>query len=261
MIPARPPVVWQDPTSDPALETRFRQLALPVALLLAWLVTFAGPRFVGRIFLSMWVHELGHAVTAWLCGFGAFPGPWRTPVSDERMPLLTLGLLLALGYAGFRAWAAEARWLCAGLGLLAVLALALTLGMGVHRARALITFGGDAGCLVLGTILMATFYVPPGSALHRGWLRWGFLVIGAFAFMDAFKTWWDAGHGRDGVEYGHLEGVGDSDPTRLVFEYGWGEARLIARYLRLAWICLTALGLLYLWNLRPRPAAPPPASF
>jgi hypothetical protein len=251
VIASRPPTatVWKDPSNDPDLERRIRQLALPAALLLAWVVTAFGPRFLGKVFLSMWVHEIGHAVAAWLCGFGAFPGPWRTPVSEGRMVIVTLLVLGGLGYAGFRAWSAGARPACVALAVLALVTLWCTLGLKAQHARAFITFGGDGGCLLLGALMMTTIYVPPGSALHRGWLRWGFLVIGAFAFMDAFTTWWDAGHSPEGVELGQIEGVGDSDPTRLMFEYGWGEARLISRYMTLAWACLAGLAVLYVWNL------------
>jgi UDP-N-acetylmuramyl pentapeptide phosphotransferase/UDP-N-acetylglucosamine-1-phosphate transferase len=126
----------------------------------------------------------------------------------------------------------------------------LTFGMRAHHAHALTIFGGDAGALVLGTLLMATIYVAPGSALHRGWLRWGFLAIGAFAFMDTFADWWHAAHGSEGVVFGENVGVGDTDPTRLVFEHGWSEARLVARYLTLSWSCLSLLATLYLVNLR-----------
>ena len=37
-----------------------------------------------RTFLSMMVHELGHAVTAWWCGFGALPGLWKTLIPETR---------------------------------------------------------------------------------------------------------------------------------------------------------------------------------
>ena len=83
-------------------------------------------------------------------------------------------------------------------------------------------------------------------------MRWGFLVIGAFAFMDSFTTWWDAKHGAEGVVFGEIEGVGDSDPTVLVFQHGWSEAKLIRRYLGTAWTCLAALAVLYAANLRRR---------
>jgi hypothetical protein len=251
---ARPPAVWKDPTADPDIERRIRQLALPLALLLAFLVSHSGLRGISRTFLTMWVHELGHAVAAWLSGFGAFPGPWRTPVSEDRMIVVTLLVAGLLGYGGFRAWKAEAHALLGAAGLVLLVQLVLTFGVRAHAARAFITFGGDGGCLVLGTALMATLYAPPGSALHRGWLRWGFLVIGAFAFMDAFTTWWDAGHSAEGVVFGEIEGVGDSDPTKLVHEHGWSEARLVRRYMTTAWVCLVGLAALYLVKLR-RPAA------
>jgi UDP-N-acetylmuramyl pentapeptide phosphotransferase/UDP-N-acetylglucosamine-1-phosphate transferase len=254
----RPPTTtddgWRDPTNDPAVERRIRQLALPLALGLAFLVMHSGLRGIARVFLTMWVHESGHAVTAWLCGFGAFPGPWRTPVSEGRLAVVIVAVAAAIGYAGFRAWNARARGVLVGLGALLLVQLVLTFGIRAHDARALIIFMGDGGCLVLGTLLMATLYVAPGSALHRGWLRWGFLVIGAFAFMDAFATWWQAKHSAEGVVFGEIEGVGDSDPTRLVFDYGWREAKLVSRYLALAWGGLLFLGALYLVQLR-RPEA------
>jgi hypothetical protein len=250
VIANRPPAAWKDPTNDPEVERRIRQLALPATLALAFLVTHSGLRGIARTFLTMWVHEIGHAVTAWLCGFGAFPGPWLTPISEDRMLIVTLALLGALGYAGFRAWMTRAWGWLGGLGLVLLLALVLTFGVRTHAARALVIFMGDGGCLLLGALLMATLYTAPGSALHRGWLRWGFLVIGAFAFADAFATWWEARHSAEGVVFGQNENVGDSDPTRLVFEFGWSETRLVSRYLSLAWVCLAALGALYLNGLR-----------
>jgi hypothetical protein len=255
----RPPAVWSDPTNDPGIERRIRQIALPVALALAFAASRSSLRAITRVFLTMWVHEAGHAVTAWLCGFGALPGPWRTSVSTGRMPLVSALVAALLGYAVFRAWKVRALGICGGVGLLLLFQVMMTWGTRVHDARALIVFGGDAGSLILGTLMMATIYVAPGSTLHRGWLRWGFLAIGAFAFMDTFADWWDAGHDSQGVVFGENVGVGDSDPTRLVFEYGWSEAKLVSRYMTLSWSCLLFLAALYFINLRrplERPAPP-----
>jgi hypothetical protein len=244
---------WKDPSNDPSLERRIRQLALPAALAFGWAVSHSGLRGIARTFLTMWVHETGHAVAAWLCGFGAFPGPWLTPISEQRIALVTVLLLAALGYAAFRAWRAGSPLIAAALAAGMALQLALTFGLRAHAAQGFILFAGDGGCFLLGALLMATIFVPPGSALHRGWLRWGFLVIGAFAFTDVFADWWHAGHSVEGVVFGQNEGVGDSDPTRLVYEHGWSEARLVARNMALAWTCLAGLAVLYsIENLRPR---------
>src|SRR5262249_48707469 len=154
-----------------------RAIAIPAALILAQLgVSVPIFRALCRVFFSMWIHELGHAVTAWLCGFGAFPGPWFTPVWESRSPLVSLLLTAGLALAGYKAWAAQRwPWLAAAGGLL-LLQLCMTVGLSTARAQALIIYGGDAGCMLLGSSLMLSMYARPESAIHRGWLRWGFLV-------------------------------------------------------------------------------------
>lgn len=264
------PLVAAQPEPDPAmegitfhgehtgdegrLEARLRLAVLPVALGIAWLAV-RSPGFQGllRIFFTMPVHELGHAVTAWFCGFSATPTLWVTHVSDERSTFMTLvlsGLLGALVWQGWkrRRWA----WLGVGAGLLAVHWTG-RFGLTQTQAQALFFFGGDAGLMVLGALLMATFYVPPGHYLHRHQLRWGFLVMGAAAFMDGFEQWWAARRNVDRIPFGRIEGVGLSDPSALVETYGWTVGNIIRGYVTVGIICLAALGVLYLvslWRVR-----------
>ena len=87
--------------SEEQLELRVRQFAIPVALAVAFLLVKTGiGHFMLRTFCSMWVHELGHAVAAWLCGYPAFPGPWLTLTAESRSPLLALLLFAALAGCG-----------------------------------------------------------------------------------------------------------------------------------------------------------------
>lgn len=242
--------LWSGDLEDARLEMTLRMVAIPAALLMARLaIAIPMLHALVRIFFSMWVHELGHASTAWLCGFPSFPGPWFTPVSESRSALGSVLLGALTAFLGCRAWMAGKRgWALLAAGLL-LLQISLTLGLSQARAQALIIFNGDAGCMVLGSILMASVYARPESQVHTGWLRWGFLVIGAAAFMDAFETWWAARMDVDRIPFGMNEGAGLSDPSRLVEVFGWSENELVRRYVVLGVGSLMALAVVYVLNL------------
>lgn len=242
---------WDARVDEAALERRLRLFAIPVTLGLMLLLA-RSPFLHGllRIFFGMWLHELGHATAAWLCGHAAFPGPWATHTSEERSLLLALVIALGLGFLGVRAFLTERRlasflWLC-----LLSLQLCCTVLLEPRAVRTLIYFCGDAGALVYGTLGMASVYAPAEGALRRGWLRWGFLVIGAGAFSDVLTSWLLARKDLAEIPLGENEGVGLSDATVLVDQLGWTEDQLVGRYLWLAGLCLGLLFAAYLFGLR-----------
>lgn len=234
-------------------ELSLARFAVPVALLVSFvLVHTAMGAFFLRTLFGMWLHELGHAVTAWLCGFPAFPGPWVTSIAFTRSYGFAAVVTAALGWGAWRAWKDEERaaagFAVAGLGL----QLVGTVFLSARTAQTLITFGGDAGSIVFGAALMSTFFTPPGHKLHRDWLRWGFLVIGAGSFVDTFSTWWAARHNYTVIPFGEIEGVGDSDPTKLVAA-GWPVSMIVSRYVALGIVSLIVvltLQVLYMRSAR-----------
>lgn len=250
--PERPPHLppesdgWNGDLEDARSELRLRLFALPVALGVAWLLVNS-PMWgrLLRVFLSMWIHELGHAVTAWFCGFPSLPGPWVTRTSDERSTVVFLLLATLLGGMILRGHLTRRRLLmlagATGLVLQSVGTLVLSPGKG----SMLVTFGGDGGCLVLGSLLMTTLYAPRDSKLRQGWLHWGYLAIGAAAFMDSFSQWWAARTDFERIPFGEIEGVGLSDASKLVELHHWSERELIQRYTWVGLACLTALAVLY----------------
>ena len=176
--PERPPhlpaetLTWDGDAEDARWERKIRLFAIPVALLVTWALhsTGMGHRLL-VLFFSMWIHELGHAVTAWLCGFLAVPGPWVTPVAMYRTPLFALLLAAGFGVLAWRGWKQRRRpLLVAGLALLGLQGVG-TLLLGRAKAQSFVIFGGDAGCLVLGALLMLTLYAPKESSLRKGWTR------------------------------------------------------------------------------------------
>lgn len=232
------------------LELVLRAVAIPVALLGAYLAMHSGGiRFLGTTFMGMWVHELGHAAMAWLCGHFAFPGPWVAWIGQSRnvlvILLVTAGLLV-LGAYGLREGKKHFVALAASLLLVQIIS---TLLISRDTAQMLITFFGDGGALLLGTAFMLTVYSQPGSKLHQGWLRWGFLIIGAVAFADVLHTWLPARTDFGAIPFGVQDYSGLSDASKLVEHFGWDERALVLRHLRLAMACGLLLAAVYVVGL------------
>jgi hypothetical protein len=240
LSPNAPPPFRNDALRNDALwEFKYRIFALPLALVIARLVARSP---LGM--LAMVLHESGHAITAWLTGRWAVPLLWVTMHGEERSWWVVLAVTSAIMYRGFLAWKSQRRGLLYAAGAMLIVQLIF---LSFLPAGASIVFGGDAGALVLGTILMATFYVPRESAIYKSWgLRWGLLAIGAISFMQVFLVW--SGPIED-IPFGEIEGVNLSDPSLLTTVYGWSVTQLVDRYMRLATVCLVILAGIYLWGL------------
>lgn len=234
-----------DARKDALKELKYRIFALPLALLLARLLTGTGFDMAAAM-LAMVVHESGHAITAWLTGRWAVPLLWVTMHGDSRSWLIVFIVTAAIAFGGFLAWRAQRwGWVCAAAAAL-IFELSLQ-SLTPFKQEALIVFGGDGGAMVLATILMASFYARRDSALYKSWgLRWGLLAIGALAFMHVFRLWSGP---YENIPFGEIEGVNLSDPSLLTTMYGWSIIQLVDRYLRLATVCFVALAVLYIWGL------------
>ena len=244
------PAIWTGDAEDAQRELRIQLLALPLTLLVLWALISTGMgQFLVRTFLSMWVHELGHAVAAWLCGHGAIPGPWRTWSSEHRQLPVILVLAAGLAALAWYGWRTRrpAVFAVGAAGLAVQLTCTLLPG---GPGRAFITFSGDAGAMVMGAALMATMWSGAEGRLGRGALRWGFLVIGAAGLVDAFRQWVVAWRDPAELPLGRIEGVGLSDASRLIDEHGWAPSALSRAYVLLGSLCLVALAVGYALVLR-----------
>lgn len=230
--------------------TRARAWAVPIALVVAALVALTGPGgFLLRILFGMWLHEAGHALASWWCGVVAVPLPWLTLGGGSRSPLFIVLLFGGLGALTYRLRREDQRLMLAPASLGALLLLGVLIPF--RHATTFIVFFGDGGALVLGTALMlGAMLLPDEARLARGGLRWGYLVIGAGAFMDAFITWVRAWRDVAELPFGRSESSGLSDALRLVDESGWSETGLVRAYLGLGLICLALLALVVVRQLR-----------
>ena len=234
-----------DARKDAVTEFKCRLFALPVALLAAHWLTGTGFNMLAGM-LEMVTHECGHAATAWLTGRWAIPTFWVTYWAPDRHWPIVLAVTAAILTWGFLAFRAQRwGWVCAA-GAVLILQIVIQ-SMSPFQQGALITFGGEGGAMVWSTILMATFYASRESKLYKSsGVRWGLLVIGALAFMHAYRSW--SGSWGD-IPFGEIEGVGLSDPSVLTTLYGWSVTQMVDRYLLLAHACFVATGATYAWGL------------
>lgn len=235
--------------SDPAFEFKCCIAAIPVMLLIAMLFHASGlGASLQRIFLTMPVHELGHAVTAWFCGFTAIPTLWKTLIPESRGFIAPLAMFAGLGFMIAHARAREQSALMyAGIGLV-LLQLIGTFGIKHETTQVLIAFGGDGAGMIIATVLMASFFFGKRTQLYKGSVRWGLVAIGAASFVDIFATWVSARKDDQNVPYGTTGGMA-SDAMVLVDNHGWSMQLLIGRYFWLGVCCLIVLALVYAWGV------------
>jgi hypothetical protein len=240
---------WR-PVEDAELEWKFCLGAVPAMLVLAVLFHAVGfTAGMQRIFITMPVHEFGHAVAAWFCGFTAIPTLWKTLIPETRGFIAPVALFAGLAYMGWRGWVAQNRLVVGAAGALVLLQLVLTFGTRPETANMLIVFGGDGAGLILATLLMGSFFFGKHTQLYKGSLRWGFLVIGAVAFVDMYSVWVAGRSDFDAIPFGTTGGMA-TDPSRLVEDFGWKIETMVNRYVMLGLACLLALGLTNWWGVR-----------
>jgi hypothetical protein len=233
---------------DPELEWKLRAASVPAAFVIA--VAFHAwdtGHWLQRTFLTMIPHELGHAAVGWWSGYAALPGLWKTSIPETRSlapTVLVAALEGALLYLGWRA--NRTSMMVAAIALAAAQFLATSASS--NTAHVAITFGGDAGAMVIGTLLIATFFTHEDSPFRKGGLRWGLLAIGTAAFVDTAATWWRARVDRDAIPFGEIEGVGKSDPSKLVEDHRWTVAQLVDRYVLVIALCALAIAAVWAWG-------------
>lgn len=243
-------VNFQNPYEDDQIEAWVRALCLPVTSLIAIVLVLTDlGRFVVKTFFGMYVHEIGHALTAWGCGIWAIPRLWVTSWDNERSFSATLLVAIVLTVWGMWSYKKE-RWLSVCTAALLFVGMVIgTYALSFHDAKKWITFGGDAGAMIVGTILSATLYVDRHHAFHHGWLRFGFVIIGVMALVSSSYTWWLCLFDFGEIPFGIQEYAGLSDASKLVDVHGWTAIELVHRYVYLSTACFLFIAVQYGYHL------------
>lgn len=235
---------WEH-VKDPTFEFRLCLIVLP-AFLLFWLLVYAtgfGKGFQAIVF-GMPIHELGHALAGWFCGYTSVPTVWKTLTPESRGFIAPLVVFGGLGYWGYLSFTKKQLGFVVLCVLLFILQLIGTLGLEKKLSRMVVVFSGEGLGMVIAVGLMATFFFGKSTQLYKGWLRWGFVCIGDAAFIDIFVPWIQALSDTTFVRLGEQEGT-HSDAYKMLYYHGWKMDELINTYVRLGTICSIVIGLFY----------------
>lgn len=229
---------------------RVNAMALPAALALGVLAQLTGFEIFVFATTSMWAHELGHAVVAWLGGFVAVPLPFFTLHASEDRTLFGASLLtLSIAVGAFFALRRRAWTLLALLAGLASLQLFLTFTINPAQATKWVIFAGHGGELVIPTLWMLAFY----ERLPGRWDFWRYpvLLASGVTFVHGLFRWTAVAWGTRPMPRGSMVGSdSEGDIERLVRTYHFSQSGLAHAYLTLAWACFATLACAYVFRLR-----------
>jgi hypothetical protein len=161
-------------------------------------------------------------------------------------------IAIVLGMIGAIAYEARKRkrvGLVIFAGVVLALQLFLTVIVGVPRAREWALFAGQAGAIVLPTLVMWAFYQP--LAWRWDFWRYPALAAAAVGLVHALFIWIGVATATGVMPHGSAVGDdSEGDMERLVAEYGWTLKRLGGAYLAIAIASLVVLAATYVFFLR-----------
>lgn len=262
-LPFEPPPqpVYEDPDAPEAkpLSPLGYFLLFPAALVVAKVarVLVLPAMLVDGV--RLWLHEWGHAIAAWACGWWAIPLPIGfTPFIEGRSWLVIAVWQTLWGLWTWRTFVAE-HYVASAVGALALVAQWVGAFVLTHDSQeALALFGGCAGELVLSAALIAMFPLRFSRRTRWAQLRWALWFLGGGVFVEAFSLWNAARTNGTAIPWGSLYGSdSDGDMNRLADVHHWSVFAISARYFALACVCALAVwaGLAWRALLRRRELA------
>lgn len=225
--------------------------------------TFVPPLLLGLVFLfilspvknlllgaSVWLHEVGHAIPAWLSGWRATPLPigW-TPVEQVHSNFVYFGVLALLVLFCLAGLKERKVWPVLVAVPLIGLQFYMTWLMPVDRREFWVVFGGVGGEFVLGTLLMLSFWVQLPEKFKWHYARYFFFLLGAASFLSIWWRWRDIYRGLEEIPFGSMingEEDANGDMNRLMDEWGWRKFTIRHTYHVLGNACWIALGAAWL---------------
>ena len=223
--------------------------ALPIAFCIASVISIFEPL---TWFISMWIHEFGHATIAWLSGYRAMVTFGGTVTSLEKSWFVYGGILFLLALCLWYGKKEQKKFVMIVAVILAVVQFLMTWMISQPTYRMFLAFGGIGGEFYLSTFLIVAFYFNLPQKFYWEFWRYIALIISTITFWSSFWKWHHIQVGQEAIPWGSFwGGRGDSggDLNVLAGEFGWNSWQIITTYSFLADICLLIIISFYLYFL------------
>ncbi len=246
------PLVYEDPDApEPSpLAPWVYAVMFPAALVIAKVARVLVLPAMIADGIRLWMHEWGHALFAWACGWMAIPLPIGfTPVIPGRNWAILLVWHAFWGLWTWRAWVAEHR-VASAIGAGAILIQwVFAFGLSQPTQEQWMLFGGCAGELLLSAAWMAMFHLRFSGKTRFDFWRWVLMFFGASVFAQAFGLWVAARRTGTAIPWGSMWGEqSDGDMDRLCDEFHWTTREISERYFALACVCGLLVFAGFLWR-------------
>lgn len=234
--------------------------SLPVGFVVAFLLQKIWVfHYLSILFCIIPLHEMGHAVTAWMLGrfaipLGAIvPTAGMTIIGYEKHVWVHLVYFSFFGFLAYKAWKHKLPFLIGTAAFFIFGSMYLQSKFPDSMTMQWFSFGGIAGEFILSAILILSFYHPSFKKIRWDFIRYPFFMMGCMAFVNACESWFLIKNKLATMPFGSAisaDGSGDSngDLNKLIAN-GWSEDLIIERYLTIGKIAFTIILIQYIYRI------------
>jgi Zn-finger nucleic acid-binding protein len=221
-------------------------VAVPLVMLLSWLVCSTQFGRLMAAMIGMPFHELGHAAASWLSSRIAIPLPFFTFWYDGQSFVMGSVVATVLGWLMVHTYR-EKNWFMLSSASFVLLAwLVITFAFEPERTLMWQILAGALGEIVFGGFILVGFHFPLPDRVRWDFWRWIALVPASLSFVQATMLWRTVAADVSQMPWGSAIGSeSDGDMNRLVQQFHWSANGLADVYLTTAYFALAALAVAY----------------
>lgn len=230
-------------------EIKTNTYGLPMAFLIAFAINFLDPLVW---FISIWIHELGHASLAWFSGYRAMVTFAATMVFFQHSLFVYFGIVFLISLSIYYAWKEKKKGIIIFFVVLLIVQFIFTWIIPRSTFGMLLAFAGIGGEFYLSTLFIISFYWRLPNGFYWEFWRYIFLVWGMITFWGSWTKWQKIRVGKSQIPWGTFwSGRGDSggDLNILSEQHGWTIDKIIITYNTLGFICFLVILSVYFYHL------------